>query len=156
MDWRSQFPQETMERRKDFRQPWDYATSDNIVINVLDLLGLLVLKRLRKVVLPGIESRLECLSTGMPRPLSATVTVSPSLCSCSVISVAKPFMASSTELSMISQIKDGDRPYRLRRCTCRVACGLGLALRGRRCCCRCIFLRLVFSFWLQSPWCVIG
>ena len=45
------------------------------------------------------------LSTGMPRPLSRTVTLVPSLCSVTSISSAWPFMASSTELSKISQTR---------------------------------------------------
>ena len=45
------------------------------------------------------------MSTGMPRPLSATVTDCPSLCSVTVTSEAWPFMASSTELSKTSQTR---------------------------------------------------
>ncbi len=44
-------------------------------------------------------------ATGMPRPLSATVTVRPFLCNVTTISSACPFIASSTELSKISQTK---------------------------------------------------
>jgi hypothetical protein len=43
------------------------------------------------------------LSTGMPRPLSVTVAVRPSAWRVTWMVVAWPFMASSTELSTISQ-----------------------------------------------------
>src|SRR4051794_9116244 len=45
------------------------------------------------------------LSTGMPRPLSETVTLAPSLWRVPSIWSAWPFMASSTELSKISQTR---------------------------------------------------
>ncbi len=46
-----------------------------------------------------------CLSTGIPRPLSLTVILEPSLWRVTVISFAWPFMASSTELSTISHTR---------------------------------------------------
>src|SRR5712671_6820597 len=45
-----------------------------------------------------------CMSTGMPRPLSTTVTES-SACTVTLISSAWPAMASSTELSTTSQTR---------------------------------------------------
>ena len=46
-----------------------------------------------------------CLSTGMPRPSSEIVIELPSACSVTTMFDAKPFMASSTALSRISQTR---------------------------------------------------
>ena len=46
-----------------------------------------------------------CLSTGIPRPSSVTVIEEPSSWSVSEIAEAKPFIASSTALSRISQTR---------------------------------------------------
>src|SRR5215217_2671651 len=46
-----------------------------------------------------------CLSTGMPRPSSATVIDDPSACRVTTMFEAWPFIASSTELSRISQTR---------------------------------------------------
>ena len=46
-----------------------------------------------------------CLSTGIPRPSSSTVIDDPSLWSVTMMYDAWPFIASSTELSTISQTR---------------------------------------------------
>ena len=46
-----------------------------------------------------------CLSTGMPRPSSATVSDVPSACSVTAMVEAWPFIASSMALSSISQAR---------------------------------------------------
>ncbi len=46
-----------------------------------------------------------CLSTGMPRPSSATVIELPSVCNVTTMVEAWPFMASSTALSSTSHTR---------------------------------------------------
>jgi len=61
--------------------------------------------RVVKITSRALLPVLGWMSTGMPRPLSATVIVLPSASRVTTIRLAWPFMTSSTELSTISQIR---------------------------------------------------